>query len=73
VSLDTERAPIEGFILSRKIAWPVICDGKSWDSPIVRPLGINTLPTVWLLDREGRLRSLNGLVNTVAQVREMIR
>jgi peroxiredoxin len=72
VSLDTKREPLEALALEQKIDWPVICDGQGWASPLVRGLGINALPTVWVLDRAGRLRSLNGLVNTAAQVKDAL-
>jgi peroxiredoxin len=71
VSLDRNREPLERLVMDQKIEWPIICDGKGWESPLVRSLGINSLPTVWLLDREGRLRSLNATIDMSAQVREM--
>ncbi len=73
VSLDSKREPLENLAVERKITWPVICDGRGWESPIVRGFGINTLPTVWLLDREGRLRSLAGLDGLEGQVRELVK
>jgi peroxiredoxin len=72
VSLDTKPEPLEQFVESQKIIWPIVCDGKGWESPLVRSLGINALPTVWLLDREGRLKSLNALEGTVAQVKSVL-
>ncbi|MEQ1861899.1 MAG: TlpA disulfide reductase family protein [Chthoniobacteraceae bacterium] len=72
VSLDNKREPLEALAIERKITWPVICDGRAWESPLVRGLGINTVPTVWLLDREGRLRSLDGLEGLISQVRELL-
>jgi len=72
VSLDTKPEPLEQFVEAQKINWPVICDGKGWESPLVRPLGVNALPTVWLLDREGKLKSLNGLEGTATQLKELI-
>ena len=36
------------------------CDGHAWEGELVRSLGINTLPTVWVLDRKGRLLTLNA-------------
>jgi peroxiredoxin len=72
VSLDTKREPLEALATEQKIDWPVICDSKGWESPLVRGLGINALPTVWILDRAGRLHSLNGLVNTGAQVKDAL-
>lgn len=73
VSLDTKPDRLVALVQEKKITWPVVCDGRGWESPLVRSLGINAVPTVWLLDREGRLRSLNGLEGTVAQVRQLLR
>lgn len=72
VSLDSKPEPLEALAREYRITWPVVCDGRGWESPIVRGFGINALPTVWLLDREGRLRSLAGLDGIEAQVRELL-
>jgi peroxiredoxin len=71
VSLDTKPEPLEALVRQRNIKWPIICDGKAWESPLVRRLGINALPTVWLLDRDGRLVSLDALDGLSGQVREV--
>ena len=73
VSLDGKRETVATLLREMKVAWPVIFDGKGWQSPSVRDLGINALPTVWLLDARGRLRSLNALEGTAAQVRQLLR
>jgi len=72
ISLDTKRERLVSIVEQKRITWPVACDGKGWESALVRPLGINALPTVWLLDRQGRLRSLNALENTAGQVRQLL-
>ena len=72
VSLDAQRNTLDAVIKSRAITWPVIFDGLGWESPLVRTLGINALPTVWLIDQRGHLRSLNALENTEAKVRELL-
>jgi hypothetical protein len=46
-----------------QISWPVDYDGKGWQNTIARKFGVNTLPTLWLIDREGRLVSLNARDN----------
>lgn len=71
VSLDKSREPLERLVAEQKIQWPIICDGKGWESPLIRSLGINSLPTSWLLDRKGNLRSLNAMVSTATQVKEI--
>ena len=60
VSLDTDRAALAGTSKVADLKWPTHFDGKGWDGSLVRSLGINALPTVWVLDREGKLLTLNA-------------
>ena len=71
VSLDDDREKCVALLRRLDLAWPAIFDGKGWASPAVRALGINALPTVWLIDGEGRLRSLDALEGTAGQVRQL--
>ena len=73
VSLDDKRETALATLKAHGVAWPVAYDGKGWESPLVRSLGINTLPTVWLLDAHGRLRSLNALESAAGQARQLLR
>jgi peroxiredoxin len=72
VSLDAKPEPLSALLKEKNISWPVGYDGKGWESPVIRTLGINSLPTVWLLDKEGRLRSLDGLANLAGQARQLL-
>lgn len=71
VSLDARRDDTTAVLRKLGIAWPVIFDGKGWESPVVRSLGVNTLPTVWLVDGTGRLRSLNAQQGTASLIRQL--
>ena len=73
VSLDTKPEPLGELLKSRAVTWPIIRDGQGWESPRIRAFGINTLPTVWLVDREGKLRSLGALENTNPQIQQLLR
>lgn len=73
VSLDSKREALDEVIQSTKLTWPIAFDGKSWDGPLVRSLGINALPTVWLCDKQGRLRSLNALDTAADLLRQLAR
>lgn len=73
ISLDNKLEETAGVINKNTITWPVGFDGKGWGSPTVRALGINALPTVWLLDQNGVLRSLNALESTADQVLKLVR
>jgi hypothetical protein len=72
VCLDGRREVAEGLLKARNISWPVGFDGKSWQGTLVRDLGINALPTVWLLDSRGRLRWLNALDDAAAKTRHLL-
>ncbi len=61
VSLDTELAELRKFLSAEGPLPAVACDGKSWDGPVVQALGINALPSVWLLDKQGLVRTLDPL------------
>jgi len=73
VSLDQDKSDLEGAIKALRISWPVAFDGKGWQNPIARRFGINTLPTLWLLDKEGRLQTLNARDNYEFRVNELLR
>ena len=60
VSLDEDRAALASTIKVADLRWPVHCDGRGWQGELVRSLGINALPTVWVLDRKGNLLTLNA-------------
>lgn len=60
VSLDDDAAALSGILRATGLAWPVHCDLKGWRGELVRSLGINALPTVWVLDRKGTLLTLNA-------------
>lgn len=73
VSLDknpaTVREVLDGIGLG---GWPTACDGESWQSPLVRPYGINALPTVFLIDQKGTLRALNARNSYESWIRKLL-
>jgi peroxiredoxin len=73
VSLDAKTEPLYAMLKEKSITWPIGYDGKGWESPLIRALAINALPTVWLIDKHGRLRSLDALEDTVSQAQQLLR
>lgn len=63
ISLDKDRADLDAALNALKINWPVAFDGKGWQNSIARQFGINSIPTLWLIDRQGRLQALNARDN----------
>ena len=73
IDLDVKREMVLETLKTRRLSWPTAYDGKGWDSPLARNLGINMVPTVWLLDGHGRLRSLNALPGAATLARQLLR
>jgi peroxiredoxin len=61
VSLDGDRTALTRFLTEQKGTVPVAWDGKGWDSPLVTALGLNAVPSVWLLDKKGVVRTLDPM------------
>jgi len=72
VSLDSDRAALENFLHAQGLTCPVAWDGKGWDGPLMQALGINSVPTTWLLDTKGVLRSLDALDDPAGQIRRLL-
>lgn len=65
IGVSMDRMPRRDFIswLRRKdVTWPQHFDGRGYDSPAARRLGIDAIPDSWLYDEQGRLvaRGLRG-------------
>lgn len=72
VSLDKDAADLNAAMRSLGITWPVAFDGKGWQNTIARKFGINALPTLWLIDKQGRLRFLNARDNYELKIKELL-
>lgn len=55
ISLDKNKADLTKFTESNKMPWPQFFDGKGWENEIAQRFKIQSVPTMWLLDREGKL------------------
>ncbi|MDF9826698.1 peroxiredoxin [Ereboglobus sp. PH5-10] len=59
ISLDKDIATLRAFIAKNNMPWRQACDGKSWDGGLVEKYGVLSIPTTFLLDREGRIIAKN--------------
>ncbi len=55
ISLDEDKSALEKFTAENKMTWPQFFDGKGWENEVAQRFKIQTVPTLWLLDREGKL------------------
>jgi peroxiredoxin len=57
ISLDTDEKSFKKYITKYKLDWKHVFSGKGWEDPTVIRYGINSVPSYWLVDKRGILRS----------------
>lgn len=73
VSLDEKKGNASGTLQKLGLAdWPTRCSGQGWDDATARSLGINALPTVFVYDGEGKLRTLNARQGYEPLIRKLL-
>lgn len=55
ISLDSDKSALEKFTAENKMTWPQFSDGKGWDNELAQRFKIQSVPTMWLLGRDGKL------------------
>ena len=73
ISLDSRRDVVAKRMTEFGMdSWPTNYEGSGWENSIARSLGINALPTVFLIDKSGILRALNAQDDYTARVRMLL-
>ena len=73
VSLDENQKALDSRLRELRADWPTHFDGMGWRSPVARSLGINALPSVWILDKKGVLRTINARSSYETWIRQLLR
>ncbi len=72
VSLDRSKEDLAAAMKTLHLLWPTAFDGQGWQNAIARKFGINTLPTLWLIDRKGNLAFLNARDSYQLKINELL-
>lgn len=73
ISFDQEKTALTTFIQRENMTWPQFFDGKGWSNQFGQAFGIESIPTMWLVDKNGVLRDQNarqGLEEKVSKLLE---
>jgi len=60
ISLDGDKAELEGFVKEKGMEWPQYFDGKGWQNEIAVKYGIQSIPAMWLLNKKGMVVSTDA-------------
>jgi thiol-disulfide isomerase/thioredoxin len=55
ISLDQDQAKLANFTKSMNMTWPQFFDGKGWQNKLAVKYGIESIPTTFLLDGQGKI------------------
>jgi thiol-disulfide isomerase/thioredoxin len=66
VSLDSEKSDLDAFLKETPIAWPQIFEPGGMDSRLATEFGIISLPTMILVDAQGKV--LNRNIRTASEL-----
>ncbi len=73
ISFDTSEAALRQVTLAKDMPWPQYFDGKSWQNTFGVKYGIHSIPTMWLIDQQGRIVTKNARANLAEQVAKLLR
>lgn len=72
ISFDQDKDTLTRFLQKEQIPWPQFFDGKGWRNQFAQEFGINSIPTMWLVDKRGNLRDINARSATDEKVRKLL-
>jgi len=70
ISVDTNLDRLDTFVKEKAIPWAQLADGKAFDGPIPKLYRPNGTPTLFVLDRSGKIAAKLG---SAEQVEENLR
>jgi len=71
ISLDQDKEVLEEFLAKEKMTWPQYFDGTGWENKLAGKFEITGIPSMWLVDKKGKLRDIaanTGLPEKVAKL-----
>jgi len=72
ISFDQDREKLEAFVAKESMPWPQYFDGKGWQNELGQRYGINSIPTMWLVNRQGNLVDMEARDNLEVHVRKLL-
>lgn len=56
ISLDRDRKALTDYISEKQLKWPIAFSGQVWSDETAALYGVQSIPSMWLVDRDGILR-----------------
>jgi len=72
ISFDQDKDALSGFVKKKEMPWVQYFDGEGWGNKYGKEFGIQSIPTMWLIDKQGNLRDLNAREDLVGKVEKLL-
>ncbi|WP_395743319.1 TlpA family protein disulfide reductase [Prosthecobacter sp.] len=72
VSLDGDKAELEAFVKEKGVEWPQYFDGKGTENELFVRFNLESIPTMWLLNKKGVVVSTTAFEGLEAQVKKLL-
>lgn len=72
ISFDQDKEALTKFVAEKKMPWPQYFDGQGWANKYGKEYGINSIPTMWLVNKKGNLVDLSARGDLEAKVEKLL-
>jgi len=73
ISFDDDKQKLTNFVADQKVAWPQYCDGVAMETnKYAAEFGVKAIPALWLVDKKGVLRYVNGRFDLTNKIERLI-
>jgi thiol-disulfide isomerase/thioredoxin len=72
ISFDQDKDALNAFVKKKEMPWVQYFDGEGWANKYGQEFGIQSIPTMWLIDKQGNLRDLNAREDLVGKVEKLL-
>jgi len=73
ISLDKDKAKLDAFTKEHGMVWPQFFDGQGWNNKISSEFGIDSIPAMWLFDKNGKFVTADAREDLEAQVEKLLK
>ena len=72
ISLDQDKAALQAYVKQNKMPWPQYFDGLGWQNSISTRYGIQSIPAMWLVGKDGVLVTQDARDDLDGQVAKLL-
>jgi len=72
ISMDDKKDDLTSFVAKQNMPWPQYFDPAGWENKFGKQFGIEQIPTMWLLDKSGKLRDIDATEDLAPKVEKLL-